>query len=403
MLTKASHRLVLASAALGVLVPCVVSGSAAVGAAPRHPAAPAGSTITSSMLTAVSVAPHSTTAFAYGTQSTSTSSSTYALRRRGTHWSKVPVKVPKNGTIYGLATASPRSAWLIGSVFSGASVHVLVEHSTGGGFKPAKTGLKQGQLLAASASSPSNVWAVGDGLSSQTPLIVHSNGKRWKVLRDTKQTGYNYSEVSTSGPKNVWLLGSSATTVVAARWNGHALRTRTVPVPGGASVSRIATTSPNSTWVSGTVPVGTHTRVFTEHWNGHKWKVVRTPAIGAGTVSNSLSATGPRAYVAGYVLAKSGLTTSAFVMRYSGAKWRLVPTASPGHQSSLSSISTSTKGGAAVGSWSLRGTCVAHPTPFEALALNLSGSSWHQAAAPRFRVGAMRVLSSPSRPGVPAC
>jgi hypothetical protein len=407
MLTKTSHRLAVMSVALGAVVPCVAVGSAAVGAAPRHPAAPARSKITSSSLTAVSVAPHSTTAFAYGTQSTVRSSSTYALRRRGTHWSKVGVKVPKNGTIYGVATGSPRSAWLVGDVLKGTTVGVLVEHSHGGAFKPVSTGLGRGQLLAAAASSPTNVWAVGDGLLTQTPLIVHSTGKKWKPLRDTKQVGYNYSAVSTSGPKNVWLLGDSTTGVVAAVWNGHKLRTMSIPVPSGASVNHIATTSAHNTWVSGSTVVGTkvqHERVFTEHWNGHKWTVVKTPAIGYGTLQSSLSAAGSHAYIAGYSYPKAGLTDSVLIMRFNAGRWRVAAAASPGRMSTLGSISVSTKGGAAVGAWSLRGVCgVAHPTPFKPLVENLSGSSWHQAAAPNFRVGATRVVLSPSRPDVPSC
>jgi hypothetical protein len=379
---------------VGLLLAGAASAATVSAASPAkaHPQAK----IITATLTAVSVAPHSTTAYAYGTQSTAKASTTYALRRSGTHWSKQSLKLSKTAAVYALAAGSPKSAWLVGDIYDTAAVvtHVLIEHSSGHGFKPQATKVKQGQLLAVSASSASNAWAIGDGLASSTPLIMHWNGKKWQQMPDTKQTGFNYNAVSTSSPTNVWMLGSSTTGLVATVWNGHKLTVHKITLPSGASINRIATTSAKNTWVSGTVVAGVHNRAFVERWDGKKWKVVKVPGVGYQTQPQALAASGSHAYLAGYSYPKSGLSTSAFVLRYSGGKWTSESVARPGKFSYLSSISVSSKGGAAVGSWSLRGQCgVKHPTPNLPLVENLGGSSWHKGSAPliRFGIATLRV------------
>jgi hypothetical protein len=360
------------------------------------------------MLSSVSVAPHSATAFAFGSQSSTAASSSYALRRTGSHWSKEAVKVP-GGTVqlFQVAAGSPHSAWIVGNTF-GTTDKVLIEHSAGGGFKPLKTKLGQGQLLAVSASSPSNTWAVGDGLASATPLIAHWNGKKWAAIPDTKQVDTNLSVVSTSSPSNVWMLGSGPSGVIADVWNGHKLSVKSISVPTGAAVDLIATTSAKNTWLAGSITTGTtvqHTRPFTEHWNGKKWSVIKGPQLGNSAQTTGLSASGSHAYLAGTDFSKSGLTQTAFVLRYTGGKWKLEKTASPGHIATLSAISVSSVSGAAVGSWSVNGECgVKHPTPFLPLVESLHGSSWRKESAPLIRTDiASILLAASATPRIPAC
>jgi hypothetical protein len=146
-----------------------------------------------------------------------------------------------------------------------------------------------------------------------------------------------------------------------------------------------------------------HTRPFTEHWNGKKWSVIKGPQLGSSSQTSGLSASGSHAYLAGYDYPKSGLTDTAFVLRYAGGKWKLEKTASPGHISTLSSISVSSRSGAAVGTWSVNGECgVKHPTPFQPLVENLSGSSWHKGSAPLIRSG-MATSRVSATPLIPAC
>lgn len=409
MLTSLARRAALVSIASGLVVAAVASGSAASGAT-RHPAAHSNAKITTASLSAVSVAPHSTTAFALGMQSTNAGSTPYALRRSGSHWSKVTVKLPSPVTsdqLFDVAAGSPHSAWIVGDVFGGTSDTTLIEHSTGGGFKPEKTSIGQGQFLSVSASSASNAWAVGDGLPTSTPLIAHWNGHKWAVLKDTKQTGFNDSEVSTSSAKNVWILGTDVKGVVVTFWNGHKFKVMQLTLPAGASVNRIATTSSKNTWVAGSISVGTttlHPQPFTEHWNGKKWSRVKVASPGYYAQTSALSASGSHAYLAGTSSAKTGTVSSAFVLVYSGGKWRNGHAASPGHSSQLNAISVSSAGGAAVGQWSRNGECgVAHPTPFVPLAENLGGSSWHKVSAPLVRYGVATLRRPDALPRVPAC
>jgi hypothetical protein len=406
MLTSSSRRVALVSVASGLVVSAVAFGSAPVGAAPHHPAAPSKTKFTSASLSKVSVAPHSTTAWALGSHSTATLSSPYALRRSGSHWSEESLKIPKNSSVFSIAAGSPKSSWIVGDTQKGTTVETLIDHSSGGGFKPMKTKLGAGQLLDVSASSASNAWAVGDGRATPGPYIVHLKGKSWKALPEPKLVGFSYNSVSASSPKNVWLLGSGPSGAVAGVWNGHKLTNKSIPVPAGSSLSALATTSAKNTWVVGTSSVGTtvvHERTFTEHWNGKTWKVVKAPSPAYYSSPTSVSAAGSRVYLAGTATPKSGLSFGPYVLRYAGGKWKKVPSSSPGRQSQLTSISLSSKGGAAVGGWSVRGICVTHPSPELPLVENLAGTSWRQASAPKFRAGSARPQMDSSTPDVPGC
>jgi hypothetical protein len=407
MLTSVARRVALVSVASGLVVAAVAFGSAPVGAVSHPAAAHPNAKITTASLSKVSVAPHSTTAWAFGSQSTAKFvTSYYALRRSGGHLSKEPVKAPASSQFFSLAAGSPKSVWLVGDFVKGTTPETLIEHSTGGGFKRLKTKLGVGQLVSICASSPSNAWAVGDGRTAPGPYIVHWNGKAWKVVRETKQVGVSFNSVSASSPRNVWMLGNGPAGSVAGVWNGHRLSVKPIPVPTGSSLTAIATTSAKSTWVVGTSSVGTttvHQDTFTEHWNGRKWKVVKAPSPAYYSSPTAVAAAGSRVYLTGTATPKSGLKYGPYILRFAGGKWKKVPSASPGRQSQLTSISVSSKGGTAVGNWSVRGQCVTHPSPVLPLVENLAGSSWHQASAPKFRSGGARLRMDSSAPDIPSC
>jgi hypothetical protein len=399
----------MVSVASGLVVAGVAAGSAPVGAAPRHEAAAAAlakGTIVTASLVAVSEAPHSSVAWAYGTGSTAKGVGTlYALRRSGGHWAKKSMKAPKDYQLFGIAAGSPRSVWIVGNTTTGATVHSLVEHSSGGGFKPFKTSIGKGQLLSVSASSASNAWAVGDGLlSAAGPLIAHWNGKSWKRVSETSLAGDSFSLVSVSSPNNVWFYGTSATGNVIGVWNGHKLTVTAFTPPG--PLASISTTSAKNAWGVGIVVIGTsgRSRLFADHWNGKKWTATKLPTIGHSDSGPTVSAAGSRVSIGAMETSKSGLDTAAIAFRYAGGKWKSAPTASPGHQSQISSISLSTKGGAAVGSWSVRGPCgFKHPTLPLPFAESLVGTSWRQNSVAKFRFGLAHLRMAGFAPSVASC
>jgi hypothetical protein len=390
---RASGRVARASAA-ALLVAGVALAPEAVAAATSHGGGLAKAKFVNASLVAVSVVPGSSTAWALGTRSTSRAPEPfYALRGSGHKWTQVAIKGPKGFALQNgsqtIAAGSAKSVWLVGSVERGSTQEPLIEHSTGGAFKalPAKIGA--GSLVAVDASSASNAYAVGSSTDG-TPLIAHWNGKTWTVVSTTGQaSGTSYDAVSTSGPNNAWFLGAFGTTTEIASWNGHHFTLTGLPLPAGASLESIASGSPKDTWVVGyrAVKKGAMTRTesFTEHFNGVKWVKLAAPSPYFDSYPASVSVAGSRVYLAGQGTRKSGQIPAALVMRYVGGHWHAQHVAKSGKSSLFTSISVSSKGAVAAGSWFAGTINGSGATPSNGLSERLRGRSWHKVAMPKLR------------------
>lgn len=116
-------------------------------------------------------------------------------------------------------------------------------------------GKQDEQILAASASSSSNVWAFTT-LNGASSRALHFNGHSWQQVKV-------FGEMINSGlvlsPTNVWVFGQTlAPSLGAVHYNGH---TWTKSARGLAGASAL---SARSIWAYGTTNVA--------HWNGSKWR-----------------------------------------------------------------------------------------------------------------------------------
>jgi hypothetical protein len=358
MTTRQTSRLLIPVVA--VLVVAGGAGTEAMGAPTDHSDLPSLASFSAATVAAVTEAPHSSMAWAIGTGETAAqTASNYALRRVGNVWHKKVISAPADTTLLSVAAGSPTSVWAVGNDFSGDTMEALVEHSTGGAFRPMSTHLGPGQLISVSASSPSDAWAVGDARTGPAQFIVHWNGRSWKELSEPQITGAPFQSVSASSPTNVWFLGDGFTGPVVARWNGRKMIEHPLHLPSGTTVSAITTTGANDAWAVGTSTVGgnrLHTRNVTEHWNGRRWRAVAAPNPGYFIDQQSISAAGSRLYVSETVAPMSMTTSKAAILSYARGKWKTVSLAAPGPQTTVSSLSVSTRGAAAVGTWTTTGS-----------------------------------------------
>lgn len=151
-------------------------------------------------------------------------------------------------------------------------------------------------LLAVSATSASDVWAVGmtsvlnANDQTQRSSVLHFNGTAWTrvpavVPGDTDP----FAEVSFNGvkaiaPNNAWLVGSHVDTSTGAivpliqHWNGTSWRAVASPTfpQGSASLSAITATSATDVWAVGDFP-GLFIDPLVEHFDGHAWTQVQVP------------------------------------------------------------------------------------------------------------------------------
>jgi hypothetical protein len=339
-------------------------------------------------LTSVSVAPHSTSAWAVGEHSTlQGSQAMYVVHRHGAHWKRVRISGGSDAQLFAIAAASPKSVWAVGHTGASETSQPLIERSTGGKFRKVRPGVDfgSGAFQAAAASSPSNVWAVGlpPPFTTSLPIVAHWNGHKWSVVDDSAQKGYNPVSVSTTGSKNVWILGTKRSHNTASIWDGHTMTTIPVPVPPHTALSAITTTGANTTWVVGWTQrhPSSPLKTFTTHWNGKKWKRVRAPSPSHDSQGTSISGAGKRVYLAGVGLSNSfDPKQTPYFARLVHGTWKLVHAPTRGKSSNLSAISISSKSGAAVGSYASR--IKQGPTQWP-WAASLHGKTWHGRTAPR--------------------
>jgi hypothetical protein len=217
-----------------------------------------------------------------------------------------------------VATAK-NDAWAFGGTNPGGTSTPTAERWNGKHWQPwaLPSGLS-GFIVAAAASSPDNVWAVGNGYA------LHWNGARWSVANTWSQAGETTS-VAVITPADVWVFGSPgysgapglgtwhftgrawdrATGIAAAIYRASAVSRHDIWAitvsPGGGSVVQydgyswkrvtaadaalantqlddVLAASPDNVWVSGVTPVnGADGHLVLAHWDGRNWKRFVSP------------------------------------------------------------------------------------------------------------------------------
>jgi hypothetical protein len=210
--------------------------------------------------------------------------------------------------------AAKDNAWVFGGTNPGGPSAPAAEHWNGKRWRAWRlpAGL-DGFIVAAAASSPSNVWAVGQAYA------LRWNGLRWTVAKSWNQTGGITSVAAING-SDVWVFGPSSFSGEASvgtwHYNGrswarasgiaNAIYRASAVSPGniwaitvsphGGSVLRyngsawsevqaansaladtqlndVLAASSGNVWVSGTTPANAADgRLVLAHWNGQRWK-----------------------------------------------------------------------------------------------------------------------------------
>src|SRR5262249_55107849 len=127
---------------------------------------------------------------------------------------------------------------------------------------------------------------------SQLPAIPNRRGLAWRVVASPNfGTVFNtlYGVAATS-PSDVWAVGDYFTDgyiwpqTLIEHWDGSAWTILTSPNPGSAgnTLNAVAALAPNDAWAVGYSlnPRGTIGSTLIEHWDGTSWSVVASPNNG---------------------------------------------------------------------------------------------------------------------------
>jgi hypothetical protein len=251
-----------------------------------------------------------------------------ALRLHDGRWTPVPTAPapsPDASSTIAMNAAtsiSPTDAWAAGSVGSsqarqGAFGTAMIEHWDGTQWTVAATPSPpdpDSRLLALTAVSPSDIWAVGWQSSSNSytdtiPLVEHFDGTAWHLLTAPAPGGSGTSAypqaVSGTGPDDIWMAGfvspnglggvGTGSTSFVEHWNGVAwsLATTSLP-PGVIGTHSLYAASATDVWVTQTSDEGNGTSFL--HFNGHSWTTVPFPGpeeYGVSYTYYAVSGNGP--------------------------------------------------------------------------------------------------------------
>src|SRR3954454_18833012 len=232
-----------------------------------------------------------------------------ALHWDGTQWTVVPT--PKlisvdNAALNGVLAFASNNVYAVGyHPASNGAVRTLIEPWDGTAWKVVQSpnANNTGNFLwALSATSPTDIWAVGDRVAPNVPvktLVEHFDGTNWSV-------------VPSPNPVNTGDLSANILTSVQA-------------------------ISPTDVTAVGWIRDSGTQRVLTliEHWDGTRWKVVPSPNQGqnAGDLNVLNGVTGVSAtdlYAAGYFEnASTGGQHRTMVAHFDGTSWKIVPSPAP--------------------------------------------------------------------------
>lgn len=272
---------------------------------------------------------------------------TLTMHWNGLKWARVASPSPSSvsSDLEGVSATAASNAWAVGSYRNNkaAEIETLVLHWNGKSWKqypapnPSPGHQDANVLNAVSATSASNAWAVGSyGTSTNTslPLILHWNGRSWQVSKVVipMLLRVDLSGVSAVSASDVWAVGDYTTTnspanrTLILHWNGRKWSRFNGANPTDASsLTAVSATSATSAWAVGFYCKNTACSVagtIILHWKGRAWQrfIVHDPSRAGRNVLSGVSATsGTNAWAVGDYTVPGMVKT--LVLRWQGTSW----------------------------------------------------------------------------------
>ena len=269
-------------------------------------------------------------------------------------WTMVNIPATGNNTsLHGVFARTDTDAWAVGQQFgaAGQTPPPVIYHWSGTGWSLASSPAlpAPGALMAVSASSATDAWAVGFevlGRHHHSTLLEHWDGRGWTV--DTadalSSSTAELNAVLDLSPANAYTVGLGSAPKLE-HWNGTAWSPVTLPDAffEPAAGQSISATSASDIWLVGTTFDLATEKTLAEalHFDGNTWTVVpmaqpgtNTPTIGAVTAISPTDA-----WAAGEQIgATSAAGGSTLIEHWDGRSWGVVPSPTPGGDPGLTGI-----------------------------------------------------------------
>jgi hypothetical protein len=278
----------------------------------------------------------------------------------GTAWSIQPgasLPAADDTRLHAITAVSPADIWAVGSVFTPAGQQQsLIEHWDGAHWSivPSPAAEPGGsELLAISAASATDIWAVGDtnpSSSGFSTLTEHWNGTAWSVVPGAPitSTGHDFlTGVAAVAANDVWAVGRTErhSFPIIEHWDGTGWAQVAQPVSGfDSALNAITAVAANDIWAVGEQNLS---QTVTEHWNGTAWTLVPSPSVtvnnGQDTLSAVAAASPTDVWAVGQVL-ENFSSQVALALHWNGTAWQVVHSAVRNSGSFLHGVTVSQPG-----------------------------------------------------------
>ncbi|HST04143.1 MAG TPA: hypothetical protein VLQ48_05340 [Chloroflexia bacterium] len=133
------------------------------------------------------------------------------LHWNGSVWALSPEPNVRLGPSLGIADVAALSAnnvWVVGTQLTGSLTQSLILHWDGSAWSvvTAPTLAQRNGLVALEASSPTDIWAVGN-ISTTNPLFLHWNGTAWTQFNNPTALPGVLNDISAISANDIWAVG----------------------------------------------------------------------------------------------------------------------------------------------------------------------------------------------------
>ena len=202
------------------------------------------------------------------------------------------------------------------------------------------------QLRRIAVASPNDAWALGLAYVDQEggaerPVLLHWDGRSWR--RRTDALGrVGVPDISASSPSNVWAVGSQGNHGIGERWDGSSWTISRLAEPArkGWVLDGVVALSPSDVWAVGYMHLGERNSdgfgALIEHWDGTEWSITPTPPPHPSIPGDiayarlySVAASGPNdVWAVGEASYQYGpsAVSDTLVEHWDGARWSVAPT-----------------------------------------------------------------------------
>ena len=251
----------------------------------------------------------------------------------GKAWGQVACPpIGKDNSLAAVTATSARNAWAVGSW---ANTRTLVLHWNGTAWQQ-QASPAGGVLTGVAADAAGDAWAVGQTVNGR-PLILRLQSGQWQTVSVPPLANTLLEGVAVASGTDAWAVGVSAGRPVILHWNGTAWGAAPCPDPAGGGVLESVSEIPGggAAWAVGaSFAAPGHTLIL--HWNGVSWTRVTSPTPAGGAALEGVTATGARAgWAVGSALGSPGKT---LILRWDGTAWKLLPSPDPGPASGTDTL-----------------------------------------------------------------